>query len=163
MEIHTSSPSPAENRCMPPPVGFATPSLPRCCGEVPTPPPCPTGVPHFMGANAADLAAPWLLTDHRRARHHAARERGDHAGHTHAHAGQSRPSRPKPAVGWAAMAFRPSRCNRPLDHRELDIGPDSAQQPVNSFSNIDSFKYSQKNSSNIRNSNKFVENSENTK
>jgi hypothetical protein len=112
-----------------------------------------------VGADAADLAAPQLPVDHRRARHRAAHECGDHAGHTRARVGQSGPSRPKMDVGWVAMAFAGWR-NRPLDHRGLDLRLDLAQQLLNPFSNFDSFTYSQKISSNIQNSNKFVENSE---
>jgi hypothetical protein len=130
MEIHTSLPSPAGNhRMLPPPVGIATPSLPHRCGEVLAPPPCEAGVPCLGrrwttgGHTTAQPASVVTMLGKR------------------ACVGQSRLSRPKSTIGWVAMAFWPGQGNRPLDHRGLDLGLDSAQQPVNPFSNFDSFKY----------------------
>jgi hypothetical protein len=102
--------------------------VPACTGVL-TPLPCPTGAPRFVGADAADLAAPRLLADRQQAPHHTARECGDYVGHT-PRGGQSGPSRPKPTVGWADMAFRPGRHSRPPDHEGFGLRPDSAQRPV---------------------------------
>jgi hypothetical protein len=61
------------------------------------------------------------------------------------------------------MAFWPGQHHGPPVLKTGACGPNSAQQPVNSFSNFDSFKYSQKISSNIQSLNKTIENLEKIK
>jgi hypothetical protein len=64
MDIHTMSPSPAENYHMiPPPVGTTTLSLPCHYGEISAPPPYPTGALRFVGADTEDRGMPQLLVD----------------------------------------------------------------------------------------------------
>jgi hypothetical protein len=153
MNIHTSSPSPIRNhRMLPPSVGTATPSLPRRCREIPAPPPSPAGALRFMGADIADRAVTCLSFRRAAGGRTTTLPAGvvTTLGTRRERAGQFGPSRLKPTVGWAAMAFWSGRCNRPPDHRGLDHGPYLTQHPVISFFNFNSFKYSQKISSNFK-------------
>jgi hypothetical protein len=109
--------------------GDRTPSLPSRYGEVPALPPSPACAPRFVGADAADLAARCRRTTGGRATARPASVVTTLGTH-HTHAGQSGPSRPKPAIGWAAMVFWPGQRSRPPDHGGFELGPDSTQQPV---------------------------------